>query len=81
MSDKIVIYTKIPCPYCDAAKSFFRSKNLKFEEHDLTGQFEEMSKLKERTGHRTFPQIYVGERFIGGYDDMMALVKSGELKF
>lgn len=75
-NDKVVIYSKTPCPYCVAAKNYFFSNQIPFTEHDLTGKFEEMSALKDRTGHRTFPQIFINEEFIGGFDDLMAKVQA-----
>lgn len=80
MNPKVLIYSKVPCPYCDRAKQFFKQRNIPFEEIDLTGQYEEMKQLKERTGHMTFPQIYVNDQFIGGYSDLMEKIEAGELK-
>lgn len=72
--DKVVIYTKVPCGYCQAAKNYFRGENIPFEEHDLTGKTDQMMELKKRTGHMTFPQIFINDEFIGGYDDLMRKV-------
>lgn len=73
-TDKVVIYTKVPCPYCSAAKNYFSGKGIPVTEHNLTGNFEEMAALKAKTGHMTFPQIFVNGIFIGGYDDLMEKV-------
>ncbi|MFM8314670.1 MAG: glutaredoxin domain-containing protein [Deltaproteobacteria bacterium] len=73
-TDRIVIYSKVPCPYCTAAKQFFNGKGVPFTEIDLTGNFEEMAKLKKKTGHMTFPQIFINDQFIGGFDDLMSKV-------
>jgi len=78
-TQKVVIYTKVPCPYCQHAKSYFKNEGVAFEEHNLTNKWDEMDALKQRTGHMTFPQIFIGDKFIGGYDDLMAKVKSGEI--
>lgn len=80
MTHKIQIYSKFPCPYCIRAKDFFNDKNLPFEEIDLTGNYDEIDKLKERTGHRTFPQIFINDQFVGGYSDLMEKIESGNLK-
>jgi glutaredoxin 3 len=71
-TDKVVIYSKVPCPYCVAAKKFFEGMGVPFTEIDLTGKFEEMAKLKQKTGHMTFPQIFINDKFIGGFDDLMS---------
>jgi glutaredoxin 3 len=77
---KIIIYSKIPCPYCVSAKKFFSERKIPFEEIDLTGKYDELSKLVERTNHRTVPQIFIGETFIGGFDDLIKLNEKGALE-
>lgn len=74
---KVVIYTTTYCGYCNAAKMFFRSKGVAYEEIDLTGDDEGRDALRERTKRNTVPQIFVGDRHIGGYDDMRALDRAG----
>lgn len=76
---KILMYSKVPCPYCNAAKSFLKGKGLEFQEKDLTDQPQEMLRLKEETGWRTFPMIFINDKMIGGYQDLKALDDSGEL--
>ena len=75
----ITIYSKSHCPYCVRAKQFLSSRDLKFIELDITNN----SKLQEQcfskaNGKKTVPQIFVGDHHIGGFDNMMALVKTGE---
>lgn len=80
MTPKVKMYSKVPCPYCVRAKEFFNSRNIPVEEIDLTGNFDEMDKLKERTGHRTFPQIFINDQFVGGYSDLIEKIEEGSLK-
>lgn len=80
MAPKVKMYSKVPCPYCVRAKEFFNSRNIPVEEIDLTGNFDEMDKLKERTGHRTFPQIFINDQFVGGYSDLIEKIEEGSLK-
>lgn len=75
---KITVYTTDYCPYCTAAKDFFKRRNLAFEEIDVS-DFEEKAKLKARTGMRTVPQIFIGDELIGGFQELMAWDASGEL--
>lgn len=76
---KIKMYSKDPCPYCVNAKRLLTNKGVAFEEIDLTNKPEEMQKLKEQTGWKTVPMIFIGDKMIGGYTDMKELDQSGEL--
>ncbi len=76
---EVKIYTKTTCPYCVRVKDFFQSKGVKFEEIDLQGKPEELAALKEKTGLRTVPQVFIDGKLIGGCDDTLALDEKGEL--
>ncbi len=80
MNPKVVIYSKKLCPYCVRAKEFFKQKNIVFEEVDLTDNYDEIDKLKKKTGHMTMPQIFIDDVFIGGYTDLMDKISNGDLK-
>jgi len=54
-------------------------KNVDVEEIDLTGEWDARKELSQRTGQRTVPQIFIGAHHVGGYDDMMALERAGQL--
>ena len=75
----VVIYTRQFCGYCSAAKKLLESKGVTYEEHDATYAPELRQQMIERAGRSTFPQIFIGERHIGGCDDMMALEFDGKL--
>ena len=76
---QIVMYATGWCPYCDQARRLMTEKGLAFEEIDV----DEAAKLREemiaRSGRRTVPQIFIGAKHIGGYDELFALKDSGEL--
>ena len=77
---KIEIYTKFMCPYCARAKSLLNSKGAAFEEHDITMGGPDRTVMIERAnGRSTVPQIFIGERHIGGSDEQAALDAAGEL--
>lgn len=76
---KAKIYTTTYCSFCQAATSFFKAKNIVFEEIDVTGDDAAREVLQERTGRHTVPQIWIGEIWVGGYDDLRALERSGGL--
>jgi glutaredoxin 3 len=76
----VKIYTTTICPYCDRAKDLFRRKKVPYEEIDVTGDDAMRERLVEMSGGRkTVPQIWIGDRHVGGFDDLSALDRSGEL--
>ncbi|OGP58096.1 MAG: glutaredoxin 3 [Deltaproteobacteria bacterium RBG_13_61_14] len=76
---RVRIYTTRVCPYCLAAKELLRQKGVAFEEIDLTDPPEARVRLQEQTGRATVPQIFIGEKHVGGFDDLKALDHRGEL--
>jgi glutaredoxin 3 len=79
MAAQVKIYTRQWCGYCSAAERLLRSKGVAFENIDCTGDNEKRKWLVEVTGRTTVPQIFIDGKAIGGYDDMSALDRSGEL--
>ena len=75
----VTIYTTPYCPYCVSAKRLLQRKKVPYEEIDVSGDDEARQKLSMRTGRRTVPQIFIGERHVGGCDDLYALEHAGEL--
>lgn len=75
----VVLYTLAGCPFCTRAKALFDSKGAAFQEIDVSADPEERQLVSRRTGHRTFPQIFIGEEFVGGCDDVQALDRAGRL--
>lgn len=77
---KVRIYTTPNCGYCVAAKRFLTSvKHVEYEEIDVARDSAKRAWLVSTTGQHTVPQIFVGERSIGGYTDMRALDSQGQL--
>jgi GrxC family glutaredoxin len=75
----VIIYTTNYCPYCSAAKAFLRSKNVEFEEIDVTDDPARRTEMERLSARRTVPQIFIDEQSIGGYDDARLLDATGEL--
>jgi glutaredoxin 3 len=75
-----VIYTKATCPYCHAAKALLREKGAPFEEIGVDGdRIAQMAMAARAGGRSTVPQIFIGERHVGGCDDLHDLDAAGEL--
>ncbi len=79
MSRKVIVYTKQNCPYCVRAKHLLGKKGVTYEEISVEGRDELRVWLAETTGQRTVPQIFVGDRSLGGYTDLAALDADGRL--
>jgi glutaredoxin 3 len=78
-SPKVTLYTKDHCPYCVRAKALLTRKGVPFEEVPVEGRDDLRTWLMEATGQRTVPQVFVGERSLGGYTDVAALDEEGKL--
>jgi glutaredoxin 3 len=77
---KITIYATAWCGWCERAKALFRSKGVDdWTEIDVESLPGAWSELTEKTGGRSVPQIYIGDRRIGGFDELAALDRAGEL--
>jgi glutaredoxin 3 len=76
---KIVMYTTQWCPYCRNAKALLSSKGQKWDEIDVEVEPARRREMVQRSGRTSVPQIWIGERHVGGYDDLAALDASGEL--
>lgn len=75
----IVMYVKQWCPYCQMAKRLLEQKGGAWHEIDVEAEPERRAEMSERSGRTTVPQIWIGERHVGGYDDLAALETAGEL--
>jgi len=80
MTAAIEIYTRPGCGYCSAAKSLLTRKKAAFTEYDIAKDSSWRQQMYDRAGEgSTFPQIFIGERHIGGCDDLYALDREGRL--
>jgi len=76
---KVVIYTKPFCPYCARAENLLKTKGVVFEEIVASMDPEKREEMRQRSGRLTYPQIFVGETHVGGFDDLAALEAAGKL--
>ena len=76
----IEIYTQPWCPYCARAIALLQKKNVAFKEIDAPNGTAERAEATRRSGGSTsVPQVFVGDRALGGCDDLMALERAGKL--
>ena len=76
----VEIYTKNWCPYCARAKALLNRLGVPFTEIDVTHDLVREQEMVERAARTSVPQIFVGERHVGGSDDLAAAVASGEFE-
>jgi glutaredoxin 3 len=77
---RVVVYSQPFCGYCSAAKRLLQDKGAEFTEVDVMAEAGRRAEMVERSGgRRTVPQIFIDGRHVGGYDDLSALDRSGEL--
>ena len=79
MSTEVVMYSTRFCPYCVRARQLLESKRVEFTDIGVDGQPELRREMMERSGRRTVPQIWIGSRHVGGYDDLARLDMRGQL--
>jgi glutaredoxin 3 len=75
----ITIYTRGWCPYCSAAKELLTKKGAAFDEISIDGAAEQRDIMVKRTGKTSVPQIFIGDKHVGGCDDLHALDAAGKL--
>ena len=78
---KIVMYTTAYCPFCINAERLLLNRGVtEIDKIRVDLQPELRMEMMEKTGRRTVPQIYIGERHVGGFEDLRALDLAGELE-
>lgn len=76
----VTIYTKPYCPYCASALELLDAKGVAYRDLDISGKPDLRAEMIQRSGGRmTVPQIFAGDRHLGGCDDIYALDQRGEL--
>ncbi|HET6586689.1 MAG TPA: glutaredoxin 3 [Oleiagrimonas sp.] len=77
---QIEMYTTHVCPYCVAAKNLLKSKGLEWNEVFVDTDPAQRELMLERSqGRRSVPQIFVNGHHVGGYDDLVAADRNGQL--
>lgn len=76
----ITVYTTDYCPYCRTAKQLLDARGLAYTEINLSTDDALRQKISAKAGgYRTVPMIFIGDEFMGGYDQLSALDQAGEL--
>ena len=73
------MYCTAACPFCQAAERVLVAKGVKIEKIRVDLQPARRGEMMQKSGRRTVPQIWIGERHIGGYEEIADLNNKGEL--
>ncbi|MFK7829691.1 MAG: glutaredoxin 3 [Congregibacter sp.] len=79
MNPPVTLYTTRFCPYCMAARQLLKAKGLDYEDVPVDGDPELREQMSQRAGQHTVPQIWIGDKHVGGYTELAALENSGQL--
>lgn len=75
----VVMYSTAACPFCVAARQLLHSKGVRWTEVAIDQYSEKRAEMMQRSGRHTVPQIFIGDRHVGGFDDLNLLERRGEL--
>ena len=77
---KVIIYTGPACNYCDAAKHLLSKKKVDYTEFNIATDPAKLIEMQKKTkGAKTIPQIFIGETYVGGYNELKALEVASKL--
>ncbi len=76
---QVTIYTRPYCGYCIRAVSLLEEKAVPFSEVEAGFDPDKRAEMIQRSGRATFPQIFIGERYVGGCNELIALEREGML--
>ena len=79
MSELVRVYGTRFCPYCIRARMLLKRKGVAFEDILIGGDSEMWAEMERLSGRDTVPQIFIGAHHVGGFDDLAAADRSGEL--
>jgi glutaredoxin 3 len=75
----VVMYATAACPFCQSAERLLRAKGAEIEKIRVDLEPARRTEMEQKSGRYTVPQIWIGERHIGGCDDLYALERQGGL--
>ena len=79
-TSEVIMYSTTWCGYCQRARGLLQRKGVDVREIKVDEDPSQREIMVQKSGgRRTVPQIFIGERHVGGYDDLAALERAGEL--
>ena len=77
---KAIVWSKDQCPYCDQAKALLKSRNIEFEERNVSQDWTREQLLEAVPNARTVPQIFLDEELVGGFNELRQRLTTESLK-
>ena len=77
---EVVVYTTEPCGYCRTAKALLAARRIPYEEINLAKDPSGRAELADKTGMMTFPQVVIDGEVLGGFQELAAADRAGQLK-
>ena len=78
---KVTMYSGTQCSYCEAAKALLTSKKIPFDEIDVWKHKDKAKEMLQRTnGARSIPQIFIGDQYVGGNQELQEANRNGLLE-
>ena len=77
---KAIVWSKDQCPYCDQAKALLKSRNIEFEERNVSQDWTREQLLEAVPNARTVPQIFLDEELVGGFNELRTRLTTESLK-
>ena len=79
MTARVLMYITAACPFCQSAERLLLEKGVRIEKVRVDLEPARRAEMMQKSGRRTVPQIWIGERYVGGCDDLYALESEGRL--
>jgi len=76
----VIVYSTDPCSFCARVKGILKSHGVEYHEVNLSKDPVGRAELVQRTGMMSFPQVIVGEKLVGGFNELHAAAESGRLE-
>ena len=76
---RVLMYCTVACPFCRSAERLLLEKGARIEKIRVDLEPARRVEMTQKSGRRTVPQIWIGERHVGGCDDLYALEEEGQL--
>ena len=75
MTMKAIVWSNVGCTWCEKAKGLLEQKGIEYEERSLAKEWKVQQLLEAVPGARSVPQIFLDDKYIGGYDELVEHLK------